>query len=149
MPAAGKAGLPPAGKVRIVATKLQDDSKHFAWLWTIIGERNWTTASVGPSEMKLNASYPLNSKDKVGGTNIWEARVLIEPAKTGGYQLHLQLRGSNAAVSESTAQIDVSPDGTLTNVARAVQSTETIQSLPEFLTLATVGRRNITLKIEP
>lgn len=151
-PTAGRAGLPPSGKVRIVPTRIQEDAKHFSWLWTVVGERNWTTVSTVPSDMRLGASYPMNSKDKIGGTNIWEARVIIDTVKTGPaptYVLHLQLRGSNAAMSESRTPIDVGTDGSLTAIARAVQSTETIQSLPATLTLANVGRRNVTLRIDP
>lgn len=149
---AGKAGLPSAGNVRIVATPIKEDTKHLSWLWTIIGERNWTRALASPSGLKLGGTYPMNSKDRVGGTHIWEARISIEPAgqtaARSTYLMHCQLRGSNAAMSDSTITFDVDASSTLTSVARAVLRTETTVALPATVTLASVGRKNITLEIE-
>ena len=70
-PSEGRAGLPPSGHVRIIPTKNQEDAKSFSWLWTIYGERNWTTPTVSGDEIKLTGSYPFNSKDRSNGTNIW------------------------------------------------------------------------------
>jgi hypothetical protein len=149
---AGKAGLPAAGNVRIVATPIKEDTKHFSWLWTIIGERNWTRASASSTGLKLSGTYPMNSKDRVGGTHIWEARITIEPAgrttARATYLMHCQLRGSNAAMADSTITLEVDANSTLTSVARAIQRTETTAGLPATISLASVGRRNINLEIE-
>jgi hypothetical protein len=149
---AGRAGLPVSGQVRVITTKLREDATHFSWLWTIIGERNWSQATTSPNELRLASSYPLNSRSKVGGTHIWEARITMEPASVAGgnhsYLMQVQLRGSNATMSMSSTPIDLGMGSSLTGAARVIQSQETTVSLPATITLASVGRKDITLKIE-
>jgi hypothetical protein len=137
--------------VRILATKIRDDPKHFAWVWTVMGERNWTTAKSSGYELALSGSYPVNSRDRVGGTNIWEASINVDAPARGGasYTMAAQLRGSNAAMMRSTVSIDAGANGELADAPRAVQTSETVLSLPAKLTLASVGRKNITLQIDP
>ena len=149
--AAGKAGLPASGQVKVVATKIREDADHFSWLWTIVGERNWTQPTASSGEMRLSGSHPLNSREKSGGTHIWEARVTVEPSKAGSrssYVMQVHLRGTNANVASSGMSIELGSGATVASVARAIQADSTTVSLPATLTLATVARREIKLKID-
>ena len=146
---AGHAGLPASGQVRIVPTRIQEDARKFSWLWTIVGDRNWINGQSNGSELRLSGSYPLNSKDRGGGTHIWEARIEVEPGKSpSSFLLNVKLRGSNAAMGGSTADVELGPGVTLTGEVRAIQPNETTLALPATLKLATVGRRTITLRID-
>src|SRR5579862_4216498 len=98
--AAGLAGLPPEGQVRILAERIHDDDRAFEWQWTIVGDRNWTECAHKGTTFTLAGSYPLNSLRGAGGTHIWVMTVAVRKKAVAGrapvLESDLLLRGSNA-----------------------------------------------------
>ena len=74
--ATGRLAIPEKDQVRIVARTVEESAKKIHWKWSVIGERNWTEASVndnaGGATLSLNKTYPLNTPLRRGGCNIWE-----------------------------------------------------------------------------
>ncbi len=144
--ASNKAGLPPSGQVRIVATKILDTPGKVAWEWTIIGERNWRAVELNEVNVRLSKSYPMNDKTVTGGTHLW----LVDAVVTKSLKLpdtvdiRIDVRGSDGA-SASRNQ-SVSMKDLRSSVIVRVQDDRRI-GLPAAIDLATIGRLHLRLDI--
>ena len=96
---AGRFAQPPSGVARLLFTRLGPDHVK----WSLIGERNWTSASVDGLTATLGGVYPLNAADRQGGTNVWEIDLATTPQ--GSYTgWKLKVHGSNGASAESSGR---------------------------------------------
>ena len=145
--AAGLAGLPPAGSVRILARKLRENGRTYQWQWTIIGDRNWRSASGDGWRFRLNNSYPLNSTTGSGGTHIWEFTATVEEQATG-LRREFSLRGSNAGQFKSSGVVGAQ-GATLGQVVRTLQVSDVTLAVPAHLSLVRVGGQTVELAIDP
>jgi hypothetical protein len=149
--AAGLAGIPPEGHVRILAKKLRDDGRSYQFQWTIVGDRNWRVADGDGWRFRLSNTYPLNSTSNRGGTHIWEFTATVAPPPggqaTSGLQRDFRLRGSNAGQFRSTGS--VGPAGvSLGQVVRTLQTRDALLSIPATVHLVRVGGETVELRIE-
>jgi hypothetical protein len=143
------AGMPPPGNVHIVVKQLQEDANVFQWQWTVIGDRNWTEASINGSSIVIGSSYPFNSKSKTGGTQVWEITVTLQKkpgAAQGTVDRLITVRGSNGATANSNGFITLT-GGSLKENARVLQPTEKTLRLPVNLPLVSIGRQDISLRV--
>ena len=144
--ASNKAGLPPSGQVRIVATKISDTSEKVAWEWTIIGERNWSTVELSELNIRLSKTYPMNDKTITGGTHLWLVDVVVTKSLKlpGTADIKVDVRGSDGA--STYINLSVSMPVLRSNVIVKVQDDRKI-GLPAGIDLATLGRLHLRLDI--
>src|SRR2546423_3400421 len=94
-PQGGRIGVPGRNSVRILARHLKGDANTEQWLWTVVGDRNWTTAVHNGDTFRLSRSYPLNSTTETGGTHVWEfpLTLSVDPgtASSGSARLDMKL----------------------------------------------------------
>jgi hypothetical protein len=147
---AGLAGIPPEGHVRILAKKLREDGRSYVWQWTIIGDRNWTSAGGDGTRFHLSNSYPLNSTTGRGGTHIWEFTATIEPAsadRASSLRRELTLRGSHAGRFRSVGSLGAG-GATLGETTRTLQTSDATLSIPASVKLLRAGTETVELRIE-
>ena len=71
---------PEAGKVRVVAQKMKEDTKTVHWKWIIVGDRCWksTSGRIGFDNLvELTGGYPLNSTVEGVGNNAFECEFVL------------------------------------------------------------------------
>jgi len=144
-------GVPGKGSVRILSRSLKNDPSLVQWLWTVVGDRNWTTASHDGDTFRLSKSYPLNSVSRSGGTHVWEftltARADARTSETDSARLEIKLRGSNSTVVQTDALIDTR-GSKLNEFVRAEKTNDDVTRIPAQLHVASIGDRKIILEIE-
>jgi len=142
--------IPPSGNVRLLAKKVESSQNHVTWEWTIVGDRNWTSATSGKNGLVLSGSYPFNSTQASGGTHVWVVQLDVRSSKSAvkpSIVMTTSLRGSNSS--------GVSSDQEMTNISSDVSSAVKVErdqdaeiGLPVNVRLGTVAGKPITLKIE-
>jgi hypothetical protein len=144
----GNMGFPAAGNIRCLVKKVKEDARTVHWKWSFVGERNWTRFENSAQSATVTGSYPLNSPDHVGGTNVFEFDLVVERVAGSETELRVEtiLHASTAAGSRSaeTLEMQRAPLNALVTIH---QTKEDILRLPAEMHLASVGKRKILLKI--
>ena len=140
--------MPPSGSVRIIPKKVSEGPKKVQWMWTVLGDRNWSATSVVDDSATLSGSFPLNSLTRTGGTNVWELWITATTAEANvasTVNIEIKLRGSNGAGVTNTKSIDKwkLKDALLPLVV----NTETVR-LPAEIRVAEVGGKTQKLVIK-
>lgn len=146
--AGGNMGFPSAGNIRILVKKVKEDARTVHWKWSFVGERNWTRFENSAQYATVTGSYPLNSPEHVGGTNVFEFDLIAQRVAGSETELRMEaiLHASTAAGSRSaeTLEMQKAPLNALVTIH---QTREEILQLPAEMHLASVGKRKIVLKI--
>jgi hypothetical protein len=142
--------IPPLGRVRLLAKKIDSGQNHVTWEWTVVGDRNWTSATSGQSGLTLSGSYPFNSTQASGGTHVWVVQLDVRSSKSAGKSsliLTTSLRGSNSSGVSSDQEIPASSPNA-SSATKIEQDGDSEIGLPVNIRLGTVAGKPVTLKIE-
>jgi hypothetical protein len=144
-------GVPGKGTVRLLSKCVKSDPGVVQWLWTIVGDRNWTTVSRNGDTFRLSNSYPLNSLNRSGGTHVWEftltARSKTPASNTVAAKLEMKLRGSNSTAVQMEGPID--PRGSkLNDYVKAEKTGDDVVHVPAEIGIAAIGDRKVILAID-
>ncbi len=144
-------GVPGKGSVRVLSRTIKNDPTTVKWLWTIVGDRNWTTASRDGDTFRLSKSYPLNSLSRSGGTHVWEftvtARSSVPASNIESARLEMKLRGSNSTVVQMEGLIDTR-GSKLNDYVKAEKTGDDVVHVPAEIRMAAIGDRKVILEIE-
>jgi hypothetical protein len=147
---AGRISVPAGGSVRILARHLKSDSRSVQWVWTVVGDRNWRTATQNGDTYRLSNSYPLNSTSQSGGTHVWEMSMTVQSGAaplTGSAKLIITLRGSNMTIAEGGGGVDLRGQP-LTDAVRVQVDRDQVVRPGSEVQLASIAGRSIVLKID-
>ena len=149
--ATGLAGLPSAGNVKVVRTIVSESASEVNLEWSIIGDRNWSKLVLADGEIRLDLSYPLNSREKSSGTHLWiiNAKIVAtgsSESKTG--KVNLNVRGSNAIQRNVELPFKLTSGKSIESLVQLVNRTDNL-SIPAKLPLLVVGNVKINLVINP
>jgi hypothetical protein len=135
----------------VLPVRVSEDRERFEWTWTVVGERNWTEASVSRAGVTLRGSYPLNSRERARGTHVWEVSLTVEKRKDSGVPAEavwkVQARGSDAAASAASGTLSLGP-GTVDAAVQSLRSHPLTTGLPARIDLAALGQERVRLVIE-
>jgi hypothetical protein len=144
----GKMGFPSAGNICLLVKKVKESADTVHWKWSFVGERNWTRFENSAQNATVSGSYPLNSVERVGGTNVFEFDLIVERVEGSETGLRVQtvLHATTAAgvLSSEMLELQKAPLNALVTIH---QTKEEALALPAEMHLATVGSRRIVLKI--
>lgn len=152
-PAGTALSIPPPGHARILARKVVEGPAKSEWQWTVVGDRNWTTAAIRNGALELGGAYPFNSRARLGGTHIWTVDITAfsTPEAGGGtaglLRVDSSIHGSNGTTVTETGTVGES--GGRKPILSALQTTDALVSIPAEVPLALVGGRRLSLKINP
>jgi hypothetical protein len=148
----GALSIPSEGKVRVISRKIVQGPDKLHWKWSLIGERNWTTAEATETSIGLSKTYPLNDTAHTGGCNIWECDLTAEritDSKTGQTVIRWTnvLHGSDGTTRTGTGTLSADQTGDADKIVRIQIDQDTLLKLPAETTLARVGDKDITLHV--
>jgi hypothetical protein len=126
--AARPAELPPPGKVRIIAQKVNHGSRVLHWRWRIVGDRDWRQGKTSPHELVLSGSHPkrgaaLTPADRAregvfewhhiitatkgarGMVDMVHRQALLQPFRLGGRGQGLLVRGAKGMSVEDVLEV--------------------------------------------
>lgn len=132
--------VPKLGQMRVLfneVTETKPGAKHYNW--SVIGDRNWKTATADASTVALLETYPLNDTLGRGGCHTWNLDLKTEPASDGKTAWVLLVYGSNG-VRKIAKGVD---SGELRLLTSADQTPRSPGKLPLF----TLGARTTTLTV--
>ena len=149
---AGKGPLAIPGKdtVKILGHRVEQTPDRQLWHWSLIGDRNWTTAaSPAPGVLRLHDTYPLNDTARMHGCNTWTVELTAQrtPAAPDTVQWTAILHGSNGSTARTEGKVPL--DRALDSTVHADRDGDQTERVPADLTLAHIGQTAISLKIEP
>lgn len=102
---------PEAGKVRVVAQKVTEDTKTVHWKWIIVGDRCWKSTS-GHSGfdnlVELTDGYPLNATVQGVGRNAFECEFVLNLVSSTDVKTELNYRYSLESIGMSYSSEAVS-----------------------------------------
>lgn len=132
--------------MRVLARQITTDKHELHWTWTVLGERNWRSATVSDADVRLSDSYPLNSSTGSGGTNVWEVD-LVAARRKDGATVRVRLRGSQAASASSEWQLTNAESADIGRSVSVVSRSDCVPELPADVVLARVGAETVRLRV--
>jgi hypothetical protein len=150
-PARANPTMPPKGSVRIIPKKVAETGNKVQWVWTVLGDRNWTAVTMEKGAATLSKSYPLNDLNRAGGTHVWELWVTASSSSANDrntpISVEIRLRGSNAAGITASETVD-GASMKLPGAFRPTLTSNQTLRLPLETELANVAGRTIRLAIK-
>jgi hypothetical protein len=99
-----RSAMPTQGKIRVLFTRVKEQSDFTHYKWSFVGDRNWSAASCNTASFKLEKSSKLNSPDSRGGCFTWEIDLQSRKSPDSDtWTSKGEIRGSNG----KTAKLDV------------------------------------------
>lgn len=147
-PARANSVMPPQGSVKIFPKKVSEGPKKVQWMWTILGDRNWSNSSISPRVVTISGSFPLNSLTRTGGTHVWELWITAtttDASQAATVNLETKIRGSNGAGVTTTASIDRAK---LSDAIRPMLKQTNTFRIPADVEIAEVGGKTVKLVIK-
>ncbi len=146
----GRIGIPGKGSVRLLARRIKSDDHTVQWVWTVVGDRNWTKATHSGDSYRLSGSYPLNSLNQTGGTHVWEFSMAVKSGaapESASANLAISLRGSNATLDNGTGSVDLHGQK-LQEAVHVEADKDQVVSVGSEVSLASIAGRSIHLKLD-
>lgn len=119
-------------------TRLEDTETRKHWKWTVLGDRNWTEASVTGATAALTGTYGMSAAGKSGGCPTWECDFSAAQGAGGAWRWKVVVHGSNGKTATGS--------GTTRSV-RIVGVSDTETGLPASLRLAELAESPVVLTL--
>lgn len=146
-PGGATLSIPTAGHARILARKVDEKPDRVEWQWTVVGDRNWTTARESDDGFILGGAYPFNSRSTLGGTHIWtlDLTVSSRSARPGYVEIQTSLEGTTGMRVSQTRTAAASRVASAASISLVG---DTLVSVPSRVRLAEVAGRVFTIQIQ-
>lgn len=131
-----RSAMPDDGRVRVLFTRVKEQSDYTHYKWSFVGDRNWAEPSCIDAKFRIENSSKLNSPTSRGGCFTWE--IDVESKKSGpfgGWESKGEIRGSNG----KTAKL-----GATTGQCVVEQTSDSQVSVGNEINLGKVGQSVLT-----
>ena len=103
-PGESRSAMPTSGKLRILFTRVKEQSDFTHYKWSFVGDRNWSDPLCNGATFKVEKSSKLNAPSSRGGCFTWEIDVQSRRTPSSNvWTSKGEIRGSNG----KTAQLGV------------------------------------------
>lgn len=127
-----RSSMPTDGKIRVLFTRVKEQSDFTHYKWSFVGDRNWSDPTCNGAAFQVEQSSKLNVPGTRGGCFTWEIDVQSRRTASGNvWSSKGEIRGSNG----KTAQLGVT-DGK----CDVVRSSDDMVSVGSNIALGKIGQ---------
>ena len=132
-----RSAMPSDGNIRILFTRVKEQSDLVHYKWSFVGDRNWSDPSCDRSSFRVEKSSKLNATSSRGACFTWEIDIQSRRTNAAGpWTSKGEIRGSNGR----TAKLSIS-DGK----CEASQTTDEQVAVGSDITLGKIGQAPLTV----
>ncbi len=132
-----RSAMPSDGNIRVLFTRVKEQSNLVHYKWSFVGDRNWSDPSCDRSSFRVEKSSKLNATSSRGACFTWEIDIQSQRETTAApWTSKGEIRGSNGR----TAKLSTS-DGK----CEASQTTDDQVAVGSNITLGKIGQSPITI----
>ena len=132
-----RSAMPSDGNIRVLFTRVKEQSDLVHYKWSFVGDRNWSDPSCDRSSFRVEKSSKLNATSSRGACFTWEIDIQSRRTTAAGpWTSKGEIRGSNGR----TAKLSIS-DGK----CEASQTTDEQVAVGSDITLGKIGQAPLTV----
>jgi hypothetical protein len=132
-----RSAMPSDGKIRVLFTRVEEQSDVTHYKWSFVGDRNWSDPSCDASSFSIAKSSKLNATNSRGACFTWEIDIKSQRTTPAGtWKSKGEVRGSNGR----TAKLS-SSDGK----CEATRTTDELIGVGSTITLGKIGQAPLTV----
>ena len=96
-----RSAMPSGGKIRVLFTRVKEQSDLIHYKWSFVGDRNWSDPSCEGSSFRVDKSSKLNATSSRGACFTWEIDIQSRrAAAAGSWTSKGEIRGSNGRTAK-------------------------------------------------